>query len=83
MDIINKIRRDMRIVWDMVNAANLDYTIWCPANFPTGPRSSEYVIGLNKFVGGEVTTGMVADSMIKEMIENKMSRTRVGIAKTN
>ena len=73
----------MRIVWDMVNEANLDYTIWCPANFPTGPRSSEYVIGENKFVGAEVTTGMVADSIVKEIIENKMSRTRVGIAKIN
>jgi putative NADH-flavin reductase len=80
LNVINKIRRDMRVVWDLVQEASLDFTIWCPANFPSGPRSSEYTIGINKFVGPEVTTGMIADSMVKELNENKLSMVRVGIA---
>ena len=45
MDAINKIRRDMRICWDLILEANLDYSIWCPANFPSGPRTSDYKLG--------------------------------------
>jgi hypothetical protein len=57
----------MRIVWDMIIEAELDYSIWCPANFPNGPRSDKYIQAENKFVGTEVTTGMVADSIINEI----------------
>lgn len=83
MNVINKVRRDMRVVWDLVLEADLDFSIWCPANFPSGPRSADYITGANQFVGGEVTTGMVADCMIKEIQENKFSKTRVGIARKN
>ena len=69
----------MRRVWDLVIANKLDYTIWCPANYPSGPRSDNYSLGKNVFVGDEVTTGMVADSMLKELLENKYRGVRVGI----
>lgn len=82
-DAINKVRRDMRRVWDLVNESKLDYSIWCPANFPSGPRSEKYTIGKNVFVGPEVTTGMVADSMLKELNEDKLRGVRIGIAASN
>ena len=81
MVAINKIRRDMRIQWDLIVENELDFTIWCPANYPAGPRSSEYEIGHNSFVGVEVTTGMVADSIVKEISDRKMTRVRVGITR--
>ena len=83
MNIVNKIRRDMRIVWDLILENNLNYSIWCPANFPSGPRSDQYILGENTFVGPEVTTGMVADSMIKELTNNHFIKKRVGSAKKN
>lgn len=74
------IQRDMRRVYDLVVAAELDYTIWCPGNFPSGPRSDKYITGENSRVGFEVTTGMVADSMIREVVAGAFVGVRVGIA---
>ena len=81
MKAINMIRRDMRRVWDLILKAKLNYTIWCPANFPSGPRSSDYKESKNEFIGPEVTTGMVADSIVKELKNNQYEHTRVGICK--
>lgn len=80
MVAINKIRRDMRRLWDLILKNKLNYTIWCPANYPSGPLSDNYTIGKNEFVGAEVTTGMVADSMVKEIKACELSKTRVGIS---
>merc|ERR1712032_1003040 len=36
------IQRDMKIAWDQIIAADLDYTVWCPADFPGGEVSTDY-----------------------------------------
>jgi len=41
------IQRDMKIAWDQIIAADLDYTIWCPANFPGGEVSTAYETAVN------------------------------------
>jgi len=52
----------------LILAQNLDYTIWCPANFPGGDYSDKYITKKNANPGAyEVTTGMVAHSMAKEI----------------
>lgn len=80
MIAINKIRRDMRRLWDLILKANLNYTIWCPANFPSGPRSTDYKESKATFIGDTVTTGMVVDSIVKELKNNQYQKCRVGIA---
>ena len=80
MVAINKIRRDMRILWDLILQNDLNYTVWCPANYPSGPISSDYTQAKDDFVGDTVTTGMVADSMVKEIRANELGQSRVSIA---
>lgn len=80
MNTINMCRRDMRKVWDLVRTSDIDYTFWCPGSFSSGPRSDNYITEINNKPGPEVTTGMVADSMIKEVRNNHFVRCRVGIA---
>ena len=70
LNMINIVRRDVRKVWEMVLDADLDYTFWCPGNFPSGPRTEDYITAINSKPGPEATTGMVADSMIKEINNN-------------
>jgi hypothetical protein len=41
------IQRNMKIVWDQIVAAGLDYTIWCPADFPGGEVATAYVTAVN------------------------------------
>ena len=47
MVAINKIRRDMSRQWDMIKKHKVEFTIWCPANYPAGPVSDEYITGKN------------------------------------
>ena len=37
------IQRDYRNAFDIIDAYKLDYTIWCPANFPGGDYSDKYI----------------------------------------
>ena len=57
MKAINKVRRDMRRVWDLIVKNDINYTIWCPANFPSGPIDEDYTTLKNTYVGDTVTTG--------------------------
>ena len=70
----------MRKAWELVTTTDIDYTFWCPGQFLSGPRSDDYITEINSKPGNEVTTGMVADSMIKEVKNNQFVRCRVGIA---
>eukprot|EP00656_Telonema_subtile_P040062 TRINITY_DN45134_c0_g1_i1.p1 TRINITY_DN45134_c0_g1~~TRINITY_DN45134_c0_g1_i1.p1 ORF type:complete len:195 (+),score=35.26 TRINITY_DN45134_c0_g1_i1:288-872(+) len=81
-DFIVHIQRDMRRVYDAFLQAELNYTIWCPADYPSGEWSSEYVVAPNVYPEGapRVTTGKVAHSMVDEVLAGAFPRTRVGIA---
>ena len=68
----------------MIKAYNLEYTIWCPANFPGGEYSDKYITQKNVNPGAwEATTGMVAHSMAKEIKEKQYMKARVGISRTD
>ena len=86
-EMIVLVQRDMRRVYDIVMEAELNYSIWCPADYPGGPRSDAYVTAANNFPqegnAFQATTGKVADSMIKEVNNNAFEHTRVGIARTD
>jgi hypothetical protein len=74
----------MKIAIDMIFEAKLEYTIWCPANFPGGEISDAYTQKQNANPGAwEVTTGMVAHAMANELEENKFVNMRVGISRTD
>ena len=66
---IPQIQRDMKIAYDLIIEANLDYTIWCPANFPGGEVSTSYVTKVSAPPNNrwEVTTGMVAHAIFTEL----------------
>ena len=80
LNTINILRRDYRKVWQMIDATDLYYTLFCPGNFPSGPRSENYITAVNSKPGPEVTTGMVADAVCKELVKNEFLRCRVGIS---
>lgn len=82
-EMICVLQRDMRIAYDLIVEAGLGYTIWCPANFPNAPRSDKYTTAMNSCPGFEVTTGMVADSMVKELTADAFKGQRVGIARAD
>ena len=37
------IQRDCKRAFDIISAQKIDYTIWCPANFPGGEYSDKYI----------------------------------------
>lgn len=81
--VFEVMRRDMFVALDEMTQHDLDFTIWCPPDFPHGPRSEDYTEAIGKPAGdpsGSVTTGMVADAMCKELIANRYSKQLVGIA---
>ena len=78
------IQRDCKKAFDIIDAYKLDYTIWCPANFPGGDYSDKYITKKNEIPGAsEVTTGMVAHSMAREIEERQFIKARVGISRTD
>lgn len=79
--VFDILRIDMFAALDLMQRHELEYTIWCPGDFPHGPRSEAYVEAIGEPPSKRsVTTGMVADAMCKELRENKYSKQRVGIA---
>ena len=82
-DPISILQVDMWAAFDTIKELDLDYTIWCPGDFPHGPRSTAYEVAAGKPPSfGTVDTGMVADSMLSELVEPRYSRQRVGIARS-
>lgn len=74
------LQKDMFAALEIMEQHELDYTIWCPGDFPHGPRSDEYVEAVGKPPSmNNVTTGMLVDAMCKELKENKYPKQRMGI----
>eukprot|EP00615_Pteridomonas_danica_P012723 CAMPEP_0114351578 /NCGR_PEP_ID=MMETSP0101-20121206/17304_1 /TAXON_ID=38822 ORGANISM="Pteridomonas danica, Strain PT" /NCGR_SAMPLE_ID=MMETSP0101 /ASSEMBLY_ACC=CAM_ASM_000211 /LENGTH=319 /DNA_ID=CAMNT_0001491555 /DNA_START=84 /DNA_END=1040 /DNA_ORIENTATION=+ len=82
-NVFSILQKDMFKAYDIMNEFNLDYSIWCPGDFPHGPRNNQYIESVGKApdnMHASVTTGMVADSMCKELIANKFIKQKIGIA---
>ena len=73
-------------VCSRLNASNLDWTFVCPPEIPDGERTGRYSAVANYSpagageYGGSISTGDLADFMVKEAVARNFLRTRVGIA---
>lgn len=77
---------DMIECFKTIVEEDVDYTIWCPANYPGGNISSEYKVRKRHFPEDcvkEVTTGMMAHAILEELSKNEFTKERVAICRTD
>ncbi len=73
-------------VCSRLSASDLDWTFVCPPEIPDGERTGRYSTVANYVpagageYGGSISTGDLADFMVKEAVARNFLRTRVGIA---
>jgi hypothetical protein len=78
-DQLNKVKMDMRRVFDLVLKNQLNFTIWCPKRLVPGPRTDNFEQKKNEGKAGEVTTGMVANAIVQELRKGAFAYSRVCI----
>ena len=71
-------------VYHVFLETDLDWTFVCCPNIMDAPRGGKYNVNKDYPAEGlfEISTGNLADFILKEMEENKFLKTRVGIANT-
>ena len=78
------VSQDHNSAYNALNRSTLDFTFVCPPNIIDGPKTEQYLVEADYPPKGtfQISTGNLADFMVKELLDPKFIRKRVGIAST-
>jgi len=76
------VSQDHNSAYEALNRSGLDFTFMCPPTIIDGPKTEHYAVEADFPPKGnfQISTGDLADFMIKELQEGRFLRKRVGIA---
>lgn len=76
------VSQDHNAAFEVLNRSGLDFTFVCPPVISDGPKTEHYLVEADYPPKGtfQITTGNLADFMVKELLEPRFIGKRVGIA---
>jgi putative NADH-flavin reductase len=76
------VSQDHNSAYEALQRSGLDFTFVCPPNITDGPKTENYVVEADYPPKGKfhISTGDLADFMVKELLDPKFIGQRVGIA---
>lgn len=82
-EIYRAMSREHASAWDALRRSTLSWVVICPTDMPSGERTRQYRTAADALpaAGRAISAEDVADFMVREIVERRYDRVRVGIAR--